>query len=157
MAMRSQMFRVPDRQLDASIVWMCGQYTCTDPTTFKGLGNLSHDVVEVITSQSWRCRTLADDWIRWVPRSCNPVADRLANIGMDIGWQTFRRYDDGNIVVTTDGGYRPCTKQASAGWAVFLCMDEHQIQRLIACGAIVLSELGRDSSELSALELGFSF
>ena len=75
----------------------------------------------------------------------------------NIGWQSDR-YPAcaGNVVVTTDGGYRPSSGASSAGWALFVCRSESSCPLLIACGGALLKENSSETAELTALELGLS-
>ena len=141
--------------------WMCGDFICKDAGTLARLSKLSTMVAGCIGFCGWQCRHIADNWIRWVPRASNTLADKLANMSIgtkgNIGWQSDR-YPAcmGNVVVTTDGGYRPSSGASSAGWAVFVCRYESSCPLLIACGGALLEEDSSDKAELAALELGFT-
>ena len=62
----------------------------------------------------------------------------------------------GNVIVTTDGGYRLGVGVASAGWAIVLLSAYSDLPLLYACGAVQIFEDGSDSAALAALEVGMA-
>ena len=152
-------FRVDNKPLAD---WLSGQARCSTPKARARLNIISERIAEWLSGGPWMTRAIHYDWIRWVPRCSNAVADALANFSMDcqcsIGWQsdawsTLRRTSDKfNVVVLTDGGARIDT--ASAGWVIFLWRPTHKLPLLVACGGILLEAVSSDVAELTALEIG---
>ena len=145
-------FRV-DNQLLAS--WMVGTATCMVQEYQPKLAYLMRTLLHIVTCQGWCLRHTRADWVRWIPREKNVLADALANAalykGMNIGVEGDKQ-NGGNFIMVSDGAARSSTGKASAAWAI-LAFNSCDIQ-LISGGAILL--LGKATAlqaEMTGLEL----
>jgi hypothetical protein len=96
--------------------------------------------------------------VTWIPRSDNDWADALANLTMNlkksVGWihDEVAVKGDMNLVMFSDGGYRPASGDSAAAW-VMCCASVDGGVLPLAAGGLYLAGASSMQAELQALEL----
>ena len=105
----------------------------------------------------WALRQPWSDWVVWIPRERNVLADTLANICLDRQQSFAIRAmsaipSSGNFVTVSDGAARSSTQSSSAAWA--LLAFDHGKASLVAAGAVLFERYASSlDAELMGLEL----
>ena len=135
---RSFEFRV-DNQLLAS--WLNGDAAC-DSHLFAARLSCALDLLQcLVRHEKWQLRHDCSNWLRWVPRELNVLADALANSALDLNRNIALRgvYVDPstcNFVLVSDGAARGSSGRASAAWVLLACLGKRF--SVVAAGAVLL-------------------
>ena len=130
-----------------------GSPICTAVTAIiESLGRL-------VCRHGWRLRGRTANWVKWVPRERNQIADAFANHALDAGCAVayaaaVLNLEDAwaDYVIMSDGAYRAGTRRASAAWVIL--KFEQGMYTLVLGGAMLRNDC-HDSmdAELRGLEL----
>ena len=111
------------------------------------------------------------DFLEWRPRRFNRLADNVANRVMDhrqsYSYRNSKLSDairpgNGNILVLSDGGSRPCSSVAAGGWIAYVLGghwgEEDNTAHLLASeGILIHSAVSAFQAEITAAESAFEF
>ena len=97
--------------------------------------------LKFLYTRQWWPRKDWSDYVRWVPRRHNSVADHLANIALDtaesftwfdVNLQTPSKRGHERIIVASDGGFRGFRAGSSFGWCAWRVVhdDEQSLEML---------------------------
>ena len=136
--------------------WMSGMAT-VNTGTYQARVYAALDILRSMVQHQGLCpRHPWSDWVVWVPRERNMLADKLANMCLDMGrsfaMQSMIPPTSANFITVSDGASRGSTKISAASWAL-LAADRNKIN-LVAAGAIYLDSYATSlEAELVGLEL----
>ena len=137
--------------------WCVGQAAVNEGAYVSRVAAVTHVLQELLLKEDWTLRWPAADWVKWVPRELNVMADSLANMCIDkvcniavhgLAPQTSCT----NLVTLSDGACRSSTSKSSASWCIVAFTRD--TLSLAAAGGVCLPP-GTTSldAELTGLEL----
>lgn len=150
-------FRV-DNELVSS--WLNGTAAGRKSSFVPRISGALDILQKLVQEEGWHLRSLQSDWVQWVPRERNCLADHLANKCLDSGrsFAVQRLLPDPketNFIITSDGATRQSTQSSSASWAVLAIIDGNI--KLVAAGAIkFVTQVTSTDAEMTGLELGLA-
>eukprot|EP00973_Karenia_brevis_P070793 9840002-Karenia_brevis.AAC.1 len=117
--------------------WLNGTAVCCTSNSSPRVATLQATFLSMIESDGWDLRHPWANWVEWVPRERNILADALANYALD-GHLSFAVYGDMpgqgcNFVAVSDGASRSGTGVSSASWAILAFVEQDIV--LVAAGA----------------------
>ena len=130
-----------------------------------------HKLAYDIYVSGWRPIIEGGDFLEWRPRRYNQLADNVCNLVMDHR-QTYSyrnselmeaiRPGNGNILVFSDGGVRPDSSIASAGWIAYVLggiwgEEDNTVHLLASEGILIHSAVSAFQAEITAAESALDF
>jgi len=148
-------FRVGNELVAA---WLNGTSACRSSSFAPRVRSALDILQKLVQEEGWHLRSMQSDWVQWLPRERNCLADHLANKCLDSG-KSFAvqcQLPDprvSSLIMTSDGATRQSTQSSSASWAV-LAIIGGQV-KLVAAGAIrFLAQVTSTDAEMTGFELG---
>lgn len=149
-------FRVDNRLLAD---WVNGQARCDERRFQPRVRQMQTCLCSLVRDHGRQLRSACSNWIRWVGREMNVVADALANEAIDRRSNVLvtgtRQVSQASYVMVSDGAARRSSNSSSASWAVLMLRDAPV--ELVSAGAIFLPNLvSAIEAEVLGLELSIA-
>ena len=146
-------------RVDNAVVanWMTGAASVTVECFRDRVAVAAEVLQELIFKGGWCTRWPHADWVKWVPRELNVIADALANRCLDLGHNiavqgAVPEIGSANMVLVSDGARRGADLSCAASWAV-LAFTDNGIS-FVAGGAVKFpAEVSSLDAEFTGLEL----
>ena len=145
--------------MDNSLVaaWFIGRAAVKQQAYHKRVYAAIDVLQALVRFEGWNLRWPQADWVKWVPRERNVIADSLANLCLDRGQDILVRGQLPNMLCTnfvmvSDGACRSSVQKSAASWCV-LAFHHGSISIVGGGGVFLPSGTSSLDAELAGLEL----